>query len=263
MLKTHLNNKEATLLSLYESTSSSGHSTQKGTPRELFIRQFLSEHLNSNVAIGSGEIIDASSRAGESRNQHDIVIYKKNYPKINFGEGVDAFLIESVIATIEVKSTLTEEGICQAVKAASVVKKCKKHLSNLYLGSQDHYLPFNFVVAYKGPAKMQTVHDWILNGHDQNNVPLPEWNRENRLSTRGTALDGVFILKTGFVTLNNTSISINRGNESGIHLICDTEEHTLLYLFLRLLVTCSNLDFPPLDPIPYMQTANFPIPTII
>ena len=107
MLKTHINAKETTLLSQYEEAAISGHPTLQGSPRELFVKHFLREHLNSNVAIGSGEIIDANSKPGERRNQHDIVIYKKNYPKLNFGGGeTDVFLIESVIATIEVKSTL-------------------------------------------------------------------------------------------------------------------------------------------------------------
>jgi len=86
--------------------ANAGHTLHRGTPREAFIKEFLENHLSANVAIGTGEIIDANSQPRAPRNQFDIVIYKNNYPKLDFGGGINGFMIESVVATIEVKRFL-------------------------------------------------------------------------------------------------------------------------------------------------------------
>jgi len=68
-----LHAKENALISISRIPANSGHSLHKGTPREAFIREFLQSHLPENVAIGTGEIIDASSQPRAQRNQFDIV----------------------------------------------------------------------------------------------------------------------------------------------------------------------------------------------
>jgi hypothetical protein len=108
VLEAHMANVERTLVAQSGIQSVAGHSLHKGTPREIFIREFLQNHLPANLAIGTGEIIDSESIPGAPRNQFDIVVYRRSFPKLHLGGGIDAFLIESVVATIEVKSTLTE-----------------------------------------------------------------------------------------------------------------------------------------------------------
>ena len=98
MLKSHMDAVESALVVISKIPDNSGHSLHKGTPREAFIREFLQSHLPENMAFGTGEIIDANSKPGQQRNQFDIVIYRKSYPKLDFGGGVNGFLIESVIA---------------------------------------------------------------------------------------------------------------------------------------------------------------------
>lgn len=88
MLTAHINAVEDHLLAISKIPANSGHSLHKGTPREAFIREFLESHLNSTVAIGTGEIIDFQSQPSGKRNQFDIVIYKRNYPRLDFGGGV-------------------------------------------------------------------------------------------------------------------------------------------------------------------------------
>src|SRR3989304_6861360 len=122
MLKSHMDAKENALVAISRVPANAGHPLHMGTPREAFIREFLQSHLPENVAIGNGEIIDAASQPNAPRNQFDIVIYKKNYPKLDFGGGISGFLIESVIATVEVKSTLAQRDMEQAIKAAHASK---------------------------------------------------------------------------------------------------------------------------------------------
>src|SRR5277367_2846337 len=102
MLKAHLDAVERHLLAISKVPANAGHTLHRGTPREAFIKEFLISHLSARASVGTGEIIDATSLPRQQRNQFDIVIYKADYPKIDLGGGISAFLAESVIATIEV-----------------------------------------------------------------------------------------------------------------------------------------------------------------
>ncbi|HGB0532393.1 TPA: DUF6602 domain-containing protein, partial [Salmonella enterica subsp. enterica serovar Virchow] len=197
MLKTHMNATENHLVSISQIPANAGHTLHRGTPREAFIKEFLSGHLSSNVAIGSGEIIDSNSQPRVQRNQYDIVIYKNNYPKLDFGGGVNGFLIESVIATIEVKSLLDQSAIDQSVKAAHNAKVLNPSINKSFSTGWVPPKIINYVVAYDGPAQMNTVYNWILNSHQTNRIPLPSWNQQTKYQTPGTALDGVVLLNKG------------------------------------------------------------------
>lgn len=260
MLKSHMDAVETSLVHTSKIPSNSGHSLHKGTPREAFIRDFLENHFSSNIAIGSGEIIDATSLPNTQRNQFDIVLYKRNYPKLSFGANIDGFLIESVVATIEVKSTLDSAGIEQAIRAANASKSLTpSNAVSMFSG----WIPpkvLNFVVAYDGPANMQTVHSWITNAHQKLGIPLPIWNSTNKLSVAGTALDGVFILHKGFVKLDNTPLSFGAAaNSAGCtHVVSNSLSGNLLTFFLTLQGACDNLQSAWLNPDPYIHAVRFP-----
>jgi len=245
------------LVSISQIPANSGHTLHKGTPREAFIKEYLEGHLSQNVAIGTGEIIDATSQPRGSRNQFDIVIYKKNYPKLNFGGGVSGFLIESVIATIEVKSLLDQAGIDQSVGAANNVKQLTTNINSSFSSGWMPPKILNYVVAYTGPAQMQTVHGWILNSHRTLNIPLPSWTQQNKTEIPGTALDGVFLLNKGFVKLDNTPLTLNQQNLNGIRTVSDSINGNILMLFLSLQGACDNIDGAWLNPIPYVANAQF------
>ena len=250
---------ETSLIHTSQIPANAGHTLHRGTPREAFITEFLKGHLSANVSIGTGEIIDANSQPRESRNQFDIVIYKSNYPKLDFGGGISGFLIESVVATIEVKSVLDQAAIDQSVKAAHAAKSLTP---NIIRTSYAGWIPprvLNFVVAYTGPAQMSTVHSWIQNSHRNQDIPLPTWNMGNRVLVPGTALDGVFLLQKGFVKLDNSQMTLNTQQPpvEGIHVICDSSSGNLLMLFLALQEACGNFQSAWLNTTPYWQSVRF------
>lgn len=260
MLKSHMDAVETSLIHISQIPANAGHTLHRGTPREAFIKEFLAGHLSSNVAIGTGEIIDANSQPRSSRNQFDIVIYKTNYPKLDFGGGINGFMIESVVATIEVKSVLDQAGVDQSVKAAYTAKRL---IPNVNTSFSSGWIPpriLNFVVAYTGPAQISTVHSWILNSHANQKIPLPTWNAQNRVTVPGTALDGVFLLQKGFVKLDNSPMTLNAQHPpaTGIHVICDSSSGSLLMLFLALQEACDNVQGAWLNPMPYLQSVQFP-----
>jgi len=259
MLKSHMDAVENSLVHISRIPANSGHTLHKGTPREAFIKEFLEGHLSANVAIGTGEIIDATSQPRSPRNQFDIVIYKKNYPKLNFGGGISGFLIESVIATIEVKSLLDQSAIDQSVKAAHAAKNFVPNVNKSFSSGWIPSRVLNFVVAYQGPAQMTTVHGWIVNSHRTYSIPLPTWNQETKTLTPGTALDGVFLLEKGFIKLDNSPLTLNTQNPPlpGTHIVSDSNSGNLLMLFLALQEACNSLEGAWLNPIPYLHSVQY------
>jgi len=265
MLKSHMDAVENQLLAISQIPQGAGHSLHKGTPREAFIKEFLESHLPSNLSIGTGEIIDANSRPGQSRNQYDIVVYKKSYPKLDFGGGISGFLIESVIATIEVKSKLDKTEFENAVKAAHNSKSLQ---SNVVKSFQSGYIPpkiLNYIVAYDGPAKMSTVHGWVspvytANGITQTSIPS---NDKVRLTTPADAIDAVFILGKGLLYFDNTPISFSsqahrQSSPTSKWIFSDTTRGSLLMLFLLIQSATANIEGKWLNPGPYLSSFALP-----
>ncbi|RIK78445.1 hypothetical protein DCC62_07585 [candidate division KSB1 bacterium] len=102
------------------------HNTLVGDVREYFVSMFLSKILPDAMGVGSGEIID---RNGNRSKQIDVIIYNKNFPVLKVMGGKSIFPIESVVATIEVKSTL--DG-----KLVEALDNCKS-VTDLYVSVQD------------------------------------------------------------------------------------------------------------------------------
>jgi hypothetical protein len=252
---------EKQLIATSKIPANSGHSLHKGTPREAFIKQFLQSHLPETVSIGTGEIIDNQSLPGQQRNQFDIVIYKKNYPKLDFGGGISGFLIESVIATIEVKSTLTSTELESAFKAA---KNSKSLIKSVTQSFSTGYIPpaiLNFVVAYDGPQNMSTVSGWIPQIHDSLNISCPSLSTDpqKRMSTPSPSIDGIFILERGFLYFDNVPIGFVNDTVRQQHpdkkwVFCNTKTGNLLLFFIFLQEATANIQGQWLNPGPYLKS---------
>lgn len=261
MLKSHMDSVEQHLLAISKIPANSGHTLHKGTPREAFIREYLENHLPSNVAIGTGEIIDANSRPGQRRNQYDIVVYKRSYPKLDFGGGISGFLIESVVATIEVKSVLTQSEFGKAVSAA---RNAKALTPNTVSSFSTGYIPpaiLNYVVAYDGPASMSTVHSWVATEYSRlniSNAALPI-DSEIRVATPAEAIDAVFVLGKGFMYLDNVSMGFmnDQARQTNPRLkwvYTDMSNGNLLLLFTMLQGAIANIEGKWLNAIPYLSS---------
>jgi hypothetical protein len=261
MLKSHMDAIEDHLVAISKIPQNSGHSLHKGTPREAFIREFLEGHLPANVAIGTGEIIDSQSRPGQERNQFDIVVYRRSYPKLDFGGGISGFLIESVIATIEVKSQLTKSEFTNAAKAA---RNAKSLTPNVVISFHAGYIPpkvLNYIIAYDGPAHMQTVQEWVhpvyeANGIPETQLPLDE---KQRVDTPADAIDAVFVLNKGFLYFDNiprgfSSQEHRKQNPTSKWIFADTPSGNLLLFFLFLQAATANIEGKWLNIAPYLSS---------
>jgi hypothetical protein len=266
MLQTHFDELERTLLALARVPAQAGHTLHKGTPREAFIREFLEAHLGQKVAIGTGEIFDARSRPRQPRNQIDIVLHKRDFPRISFGGGINGFFAESVIATIEVKSVLTSAELRPAVAASRRLKQLQRHLDTSFTTG---YIPpgiLSYVVAYDGPKNMKTVHGWIRKHEATLRIPTPVLGPggASRYKVASSSLDGVFVLGKGFVHFDNSPLGFAPQKLRDAHpdrcwVLANGDTGNLLLLFLLLMQAASGLAAASLNPIPYLRRFAKPI----
>jgi hypothetical protein len=268
MLKSHIDAHEAQLLATSRIPANTGHSLHKGTPRESFIRQFLSNHLSENIAIGTGEIIDADSKPREPRNQIDIVLYQKNYPKLDFGGGVNGYLAESVIATIEVKSLLDAAGLEQSIETAKNVKALKRNTVTSFRAGYHPPSILSFVVAYDGPASMRTVAGWLPQIHSSLGIAMPEMEPTSaaRVAIASPSIDAVILLGKGFIQFDNCPIGFTTDELRHTHPdlrwgIADSADGNLLLLFLMLSMAGSGMSASWFQPIDYVR--NYRVPNYI
>jgi hypothetical protein len=261
MLKNHFDAIEKYIPALSKIQENTGHSIHKGAPREAFVKEFLQRHLGEQIAIGTGEIISADSKPSEPRNQFDLVIYRNDYPKIDFGGGINGFLVESVIATIEVKSTLRQEDLAQSIKAARNIKKLKRHIFPSISTRRQWKNVLSYVVAYNGPAKMKTVYDWINPIYLSEGIAYPSMDQTKSrvVNFPSLSIDGIFVLGKGFVIFHNSPINfleedVYNQNPEIKWEVADSSDGNLLLLFLILTFVSTNI----LDPTPYVKGFSMP-----
>jgi len=100
----HFARTRANLLALSNHLGIVNHGDIKGVGREALITQFLNTNLPSLVEWKTGEIIDCYDKKS---GQVDIVLQSVSSPRIHLYNNSQISLADAVIATIEVKSTLT------------------------------------------------------------------------------------------------------------------------------------------------------------
>ena len=264
LLKAHMDAVENTLLHRSRIPATAGHTLHRGTPREAFISEFLTDHLSGKLAVGTGEIIDSNSAPRQSRNQFDIIIYNNEYPKLNLGGGINAFLSESVVATIEVKSLLTESELETSVISASKAKALSRNIQ--YVMTSGYVPPgiLSYVVAYDGPASINTVASWVNridNRNSLNSSPLPN-TIHARQGILSQGIEGVFVLGKGSIIFDNSTISVvddsfRVANPSYRYNVFDTNDGNILMLFLLLTQATCNIAGQWADVFPYLKGVNF------
>ena len=183
------------------------HGLNRGLIREAFIREFLSENISEFWGVGTGEIFSQESRDREARNQVDVVIHNKRYPKLPLAAGIDLFFVETVSSFIEIKSRLTKEDVKQAAVAAKRIKDLTEFQPQRLnpTGMVKNPRPYAFIFAYEGPAKIETVLQWMKDisaDGDYGLDGLRTCNPEGRQFFNHQFLDGIFILGKGFVVVD-------------------------------------------------------------
>lgn len=218
------------------------HNGLKGTIREDKLKEYLSKLFPTKYAIGNGVIVDANET--QSRQQDFIIYDNFNSPKLMETESVQVIPIESVYATIEVKSTLTVDELEKSIKNIESVKKLEKtkpFSSPLIISSI--IPPICMIFAYTSDTSLNNIVKKI--DEFNNSIDI-----KNRLSI-------VCILDKGLI------FAINRHGFKEIEIvptdntILVTHEDKLennLYLFYLLMMTAiNNIVMPPVNLMGYAE----------
>ena len=184
------------------------HGLNRGLIREAFIREFLSENISEFWGVGTGEIFSQGSRDRDPRNQVDVVIHNKRYPKLPLAAGIDLFFVETVSSFIEIKSRLNKEDVKQAAVATKRIKDLAEFEPQRFnpTGMVKNPRPYAFIFAYEGPSKIETVLKWMKDisaDGDYGLDHLRECNPDNRDFFAHSFIDGIFVLGKGFVAVDS------------------------------------------------------------
>jgi hypothetical protein len=84
-----------------------------GSAREFIIHRVLRAILPPITHIGSGKVIDMK---GNASRQIDIIVFDPRFPIFEIQSGIGMYPLEGVIATVEIKSTMTTKALDDALE---------------------------------------------------------------------------------------------------------------------------------------------------
>ena len=238
------------LQSEYNSISSKiEHSGIKGTMREDKLKEYIKKLLPIKYTIASGCIVD--SNENQSRQQDFIIYDNFNSPVFALTEKEQIIPIESVYATIEVKSTLTIDELDKSIKHIESVHNLEKsNCCTSVLFTSVYDAPLSMIFAYTSNTSLDNI---VKNLDVFNNKVLPK----NRVSIICVLDKGLIfpVNKFGF-----DKIELNP-NENSLYVVHEDIVENNLYLFYLLLMTgLNNLILPPVNLMEYakkIKKANY------
>lgn len=265
LLQDHFNAVERGLIAMGNVAANAGHNLHIGTPREWLLRSFLQQHLPTVFEIGTGEVISAESKSEDARNQFDLVVHRREHPRLDYGGGITAYLIEGVSATIEVKSKLSYEEYRKANLAARAIKSLPKSIGSGVAYGRPLPSPVSYIIAYDGPANFNTVYEWIgrLMKEEEFGFPAMPPNLKDRVGIPCPGIDAVFVLGKGFLYFDNAPVNWlpdeERKKNPAISWLWTTHaENNLLFFFLLLNSMISGFKHEVIDPSKYMKGIALP-----
>jgi hypothetical protein len=175
--------------------ATSGSWTRKWRSRRArFIRHRRTiENLSPQISSSSETGTRGTSGTGRCRKKSGKPSFLGRPLLDDLGGNIHAFLAESVVATIEVKSLLTREDLETAILSAGRAKTLQRNLITAFMSG---YVPpgiLSFVVAYDGPAQIATVRNWVRSiekDHGLNTSELPR-TRQERMTVLSQSIAGV------------------------------------------------------------------------
>ena len=88
------------------------HEMEDNAARTAFIHSVLDRFLPEIYGVGSGQIMDSK---GKLSGKMDIIIYRRDFPRLDLPGSRDIYLYESVIATVEVVAKLVKKTLFDAL----------------------------------------------------------------------------------------------------------------------------------------------------
>ncbi len=158
------------------------HSENRIALRLYFIMNFLQKFIPSTIDIGAGNIIDFTGRKSATQ---DIILYRSNYPVFRTSDNNESYLLEGVIATIQISPNddLTQLRRC-FINSVSV-KNLKPTKHNILANNSQDYMEM----------KLRTIPKTFIFSftHTANQDALVNLYQTAKKVTSGVVPDGIFI----------------------------------------------------------------------
>ena len=132
------------------------HQLTKGEHREKIIRKYIKQLLPQKFSVGNGIIVDAN---GTQSKQQDFFIYDAfNSPVFLDMENSCVIPVESVFATVEIKSELTKKTLRDAIENIASVKDLTfSPLINSAIIPGTYNFIFGSIFAYTSDSSLDTM----------------------------------------------------------------------------------------------------------
>lgn len=132
------------------------HNGVKGTAREDLLKKYLRDLLPKKYSISSGIIIDFNQN--QSKQQDFIIHDAFNCPSFFKTDSNTILPVESVYATIEIKSSLNYDTLKQSVENVESVRKLQKLPNkNIISNEYNEQYPLGFVFAYSSEYSLEQI----------------------------------------------------------------------------------------------------------
>lgn len=157
-----LQRAESTMWTEFEDAGAFGNGGDTGEAREQGLVKFLEDRLPDRYHVARGEVVDV---AGEQSGQTDILIYDGSTaaPLLSGKNGLVLLPVEAVLASIEVKSSLSSDELRKSALGIGKLRSLRPYGSPWGLARRngtpaDDGLPtfFSTVFAYKSSIQK----DW-------------------------------------------------------------------------------------------------------
>lgn len=140
----------------HEVTNHIEHMGLRGSSRENILREYIKQLLPQKFAVGNGIITDVN---GTQSKQQDFFVYDAfNSPIFLHMESSCVIPVESVYATVEVKSTLTKETLKLSIENIRSVKQLDITVlkNSIFIPNQYNFI-LGTVFSYTSDSAIETV----------------------------------------------------------------------------------------------------------
>lgn len=160
------------LLAEYDRDLSIPHSGTKGSSREDLLLRFLKKRLPAKYGLDSGHFITAD---GQWSEQQDIIIYDRFDGPLfeNLGH-IKVIPIESVLVSIEVKSTLTHDELKSIFGKAVNTRSLAQARKYLAMPFQPSLIPLPLTIGFSfaSSLKIEQINDQLRKRAPQTGVDI-------------------------------------------------------------------------------------------
>lgn len=139
-----------------EVTNHIEHMGLRGNSRESVLKKYIKQLLPKKYAVGSGIVTDVY---GTQSKQQDFFVYDAfNSPVFLHMESFCVIPVESVYATVEVKSSITKETLVQSVENIKSVKQLSINVlkNSMFIPSNYNFI-MGTIFSYSSDSAIETI----------------------------------------------------------------------------------------------------------